>query len=196
MKKIIKISLALFIISTFFLANSFSQGSDGIIFFGVDFTKARLVGTEGFTNPQHLQSSYLRQWNNLIENESEKYDLSKALGESDIVYFQDVVNDRNDEIDPDVLVTNKSHKTTKEDVQAVVSALGNEEHSSGTGAIIVIESFDKHKVLGTMWLTTFDIATLEVIKTKKMSAKPRGFGVRNFWARTIFLVLDRADEEF
>ena len=196
---LLTLTLMVFVLSPSVHAQKKSKkkGPSGkVIFYGVDFTKARLIGKEGFTNPTALKDEFLSKWNHLIINEEEKYDVKKALNKSSLEYYFDVVAERNSEIDPDVLVTNSNHSISKEDVINVVAGLGSETHTSGLGAVIVIESFDKRSELGTMWLTTFDIETLTVKKTQRMSAKARGFGVRNFWARTIFEVLEDARKKF
>ncbi len=192
---LLTIALAIFVLAPTVQAQKKSS-TGKVIFYGVDFSNARLIGKEGFTNPVDLKDNYLPKWNHLIMNEEEKYDVKKAFKKSDIEYFYDVVTKRNEAIDAEVLVSNSNHSISKEDVAKVVSELGNDTHTSGYGAVIVVESFDKRSDLGTMWLTTFDIATLEIKKTQRMSAKARGFGVRNYWARTIFEVLEKAQKKF
>lgn len=193
---LLTLALATFVFAPSVHAQKKKSISGKVIFYGVDFSKARFIGTEGFTNPADLQQNYLPKWNHLILNEKEKYDVGLALKKSKVEYFYDVVTERNSKVDPDVLVTNSNHSISKEDVINVVSGLRSDEHTSGTGAIIVIESFDKRSDIGTMWLTTFDIATLEIKKTQRMSGRSRGFGVRNYWARTIFEVLEEARKKF
>jgi len=192
--------LAVFILAPSVHAQKKSKRKKGpsgkVVFYGVDFSQARFIGKEGFTDPPELQENFLPKWNHLIINEEEKYDVKKALNKSNLEYYFDVVTERNAAVDPEVLVTNSNHSISKEDVTKVVAGLGSEAHTSGLGAVIVVESFDKRSDIGTMWLTTFDIATLTVKKTQRMSAKARGFGIRNYWARTIFEVLEDAQKKF
>ena len=52
--------------------------------------------------------------------------------------------------------------------------------------MIVVESFDKLNLQGSMYFTFFDLSTREIILSEKMDGKPGGFGLRNFWAGAIY----------
>jgi hypothetical protein len=54
------------------------------------------------------------------------------------------------------------------------------------GLMIVVESFDKLNSQGSMYFTFFDLASREIILSEKMTGKPGGFGIRNFWAGAIY----------
>ncbi|MEI6311481.1 MAG: hypothetical protein WCP57_04385 [Bacteroidota bacterium] len=72
MKKII---LFICILSASFI--SVAQNNDAVVWFGVDFTQARLIGYEGFTDVQKIKDYYFNEWNNVIVTESDKYNIGK-----------------------------------------------------------------------------------------------------------------------
>ena len=56
---------------------SFSQSTTDVVWFGIDFTQARLVGSEGFTDVQKIKDYYFNEWNNVVVTESDKYNIQK-----------------------------------------------------------------------------------------------------------------------
>ena len=58
-----------------------------------------------------------------------------------------------------------------------------------------MESFNKPKRIGTMWVTFFDIASKTVLLTEKMSGKAGGAGFRNYWARAYYNVMDKIQKK-
>ncbi len=77
-----------------------------------------------------------------------------------------------------------------ESVQQILYSYDFGDHS-GIGLMIVVESFDKLSVQGSMYFTFFDLTTREILISEKMAAKPGGFGLRNFWAVAIYANLKK-----
>jgi hypothetical protein len=48
------------------IGNAKIQRANAIVWFGVDFTQAYLVGREGFTNPDEIVRVYWNSWNDLM----------------------------------------------------------------------------------------------------------------------------------
>ncbi len=185
------IVIALFLLPMVANAQTASPDDEAIVWYGLDFTKAKLIGSEGFTNPKDILNRYLESWNNVIVNEADKYNLKKFFRKVDVAYDLEPVMARNETITTDGLVTNKSHSITKSDVEAAVRKYKKGAHASGLGLVFVIESFNKKKEKGHMWVTYFDIASGKVLKTTKMEGKAGGFGLRNYWVKSVFNVMKR-----
>ena len=81
-----------------------------------------------------------------------------------------------------------------ESVQQILYSYDFGDHA-GIGLIIVVESFDKLSVKSSMYFTFFDLNSREILFSEKMVAKPGGFGLRNFWASTIYVNLKSIEKK-
>jgi len=64
----------------FIAAHTFAQGlaDKTMTFYGVDFSKAKMVGADGFKDPNDVKTK-MTIWNGLFTAEADKYDLYKAF---------------------------------------------------------------------------------------------------------------------
>ena len=162
-----------------------------VVFYGIDFTAAKMIGSEGFTNPDDIAENYLGKWNALMFDEQEKYNVPNALLVSEVRYDLDPVTEHNKMVDPSTLVIDKDYTINEDRVAQVVKGLDMSlsKYNEGQGFIMVVESFDKTSKRSYIWCTIFDIASQDVIATQKMDGKASGFGLRNYWANSFGAVL-------
>lgn len=170
--------------------------SSEVVWYGLDFTKARMIGSLGFTDPDDIADRFLKNWNQLIISENEKYDIAKFYSKKEVHYNIEMTNSRNEKIDADKLVIDEDYEISKDDITSVISEYEDGDHTAGLGLVYIIESFNKIKGKGNIWVTFFDIASGEVIHTEKMEGKPGGFGLKNYWARTVYDVMKKCKKEF
>ncbi|MBI1287801.1 MAG: hypothetical protein GC178_09500 [Flavobacteriales bacterium] len=157
-----------------------------VVWFGLDFTKARMIGEEGFHDPVAIKEDYFRKWNHLMISEGDKYEWGKALLIADLKYDYGVVDVVNDQVKVKSLVINKSYSISEDDIKSAVKAYTIEDYKDGIGIVILVESFDKIKEQGFGYLTFFDIGTKQVLYTHKLIGDASGFGFRNYWAGAIY----------
>lgn len=190
MKKSISLLVAYLVMS----ANTYAQipladfQKAKVVWYGLDFSKAKMVGSEGFTDPQAIQRDYFNKWNGLIVTEADKYDIKGTFKKDNIDINLDPVNTLNAKVDAGTLVINKSYAITKEDVQKAVSAYQIDQ-KEGYGICFVVESFDKMQEHAFVWVTVFDAKTKKVVITERIDGKANGFGFRNYWAGAIDEIL-------
>ena len=60
----------------------------------------------------------------------------------------------------------------------------------------MVSSFDKNKVLGTIYVVLFDMGTKKILVNKKMEEKPGGFGLKNYWAKAILGAIESSQSYF
>ncbi|MFT4546032.1 MAG: hypothetical protein ACI9UR_000348 [Bacteroidia bacterium] len=166
--------------------NDFMEENCDVIWFGLDFTEARMIGSEGFNDPVAIKEDYFRKWNHVMISEGDKYEWGKALLVSDLKYDYGVVDVVNDNIKVKTLVINKSYSINEDNIKVAVSRYKIEEYQDGIGVVIVVESFDKIREEGFGYITFFDVATKQVIYNHKLVGEAGGFGFRNYWARAIY----------
>ncbi len=166
--------------------NDFMEENCDVIWFGLDFTQAKMVGSEGFNDPVAIKEDYFNKWNHLMISEGEKYDWGRALVVSDLKYDYEVVNAVNQGVKVKSLVINRSHTISQEEVATSVKQYNMSEYKDGIGVVIVVEAFDKIREQGFGHLTFFDISSKEVLYSHKVIGAARGFGFRNYWAGAIY----------
>lgn len=189
MKRIV-LTFALFVFS---LA-AFSQITEEnfqkaeVVWYGLDFSKAKLIGSEGFENPELIRNDFFEKWNVIIINEADKYDLKGAFRKSDLKFDLEMIEDFNRDVAFQELVVNKSYTITKDDVSAAVKKYKTDQ-KSGYGIVFVVESFDKISEKAAVWVTIFDASNKKVLIAEKMEAEPSGFGLRNYWSGAIYEII-------
>ena len=170
--------------------------SDDLVWFGLDFSHAKMIDPEGFSNPAQIVQGFFRSWNNIVVNEPNRYDLKQSFRKRTVSNDLSIVTPRNSQVDPSTLVLEdyETHELSEEIVRDIIKEYDSDK--SGLGLVFVVESFNKVTDLGTMYVTFFDIETRVVFFTKKISGETGGFGLRNYWARTIRNVIEEAGEQY
>ncbi len=190
MKKIVLLSAIVFAFS--FAAKSQYTKADvfkvkDITFYGLDFSNAMLVGSEGFTDPYVIQEQFFSSWNNLFIAEPDKYNLAEVFEKSNVATNFDIVTERNAMPDPGELVTDEPYSFGADVVSDIIAEYDAGEE--GIGLVFIIESFNKTAETGYMWVTFFDKSTGEVLLAKHMAGDAGGFGLRNYWAKSYYNVM-------
>lgn len=154
--------LSLLLMFLFAIPCTFTQNinevfdSNECTWFGLDFSKVKMIGSEGFNNPKAIKDQFFESWNNLIINEKDKYNIGKAFKKEKVHYFLDVVEKRNEIPEVDELVINQLYSISEEDVISIIKEY-NSNGRIGLGIVFIMESFDKHNRVGAMWVTLFDM---------------------------------------
>jgi hypothetical protein len=175
-----------------FSHSSFSQSNkktldlSKIVWFGVDFTAAKFsFVTE---NPTVIINKYLKEINMLVISEPVKYDIKKFFSITELINNIDPVNEFNLKIDPSSFVITNDYKLNIDQVKSVIKKY-NIKDESGTGLIFVAENLNKVSKMGSYYVCFFDIATKEIIDSRRMEGSVTGIGFRNFWAYSIYQVM-------
>lgn len=186
MKKLIFFYLLILFTSSY----SIAQNSNEITWFGLDFSKAKMVGSAGFSNPAEIQSYYLNEWNSIIIKELKKYDISKFYVKPTVKVFLDKAKENNNKVIASSLVTDNTHTITQADVQSVVKQYKG-KGGSGEGLLFVVESFDKSRERAVVYVVLFDISSGTIKKMEKKEGAPSGFGFRNYWLGAIYQIMKK-----
>jgi len=201
-----KISALVALIPLFILtANAQSEkdviSAREITWLGLDFSKALFVGSftqfaeAGEQSGSEIKQKYVPGWNDLVANERQKFDLKKAYSKDNVIYDLDIVTKRNAAIDVGKMTSMNAQddRLKKDDIVKVVSQY--KTGKKGIGLVYIVDTFDKPDEKGVIWVTFFDMATHKVLIAEKFTAKPGGFGLRNYWAKTIFEVMTKSSAD-
>lgn len=164
-----------------------------ITWLGLDFTAAKFIGDRERLGSESDMRHLLEAWNDLILTEKDKYDIPGAVGRDEVLTASDVTKDHNQELAVLGMISNAEKDylhLTREEVGDIVSKY-NYKKNTGIGMMFNIESFSKLNGEASLWVTFVDMKTRHVLFTERMTASPKGFGMRNYWAGAIYGVIER-----
>lgn len=166
-----------------------------IVWFGMDFTKAKFVGQfdQGMgampATGGDMRNKWIPQWNALIQNEQQNFDLKKALNKESIYYDIASVNTINSKLDPDGCMDVNPTKIEKSALAEMVKKYSSADKKDGVGLVFIVENFNKGTQIADVYVTFFDIATKKILVCGKVSGAARGVGIRNYWAGAIKAII-------
>lgn len=170
--------------------NDIFSRNERMVWLGLDFTAAKLVGDRrGWGSPEHTQH-IIADLNKLMIRESHKFNIAYALNRRRVDMEIDVTLKHNKRLDMEYAVGDRlnGHFLDRSDIDQIVR-LYDFVGLSGTGILFIVEAFNKHAMESVVWVTFVNLETKEVLLSKKMMEEPAGFGVRNFWAGSIYKIL-------
>jgi hypothetical protein len=161
-----------------------------LTYLGVDFTQAKVNGHIDYDLGEMVKWHFANI-NNLVLNEPKKYDLPKFFHKSEVLTDISFVEAHNKKIDADKLKSSGEDKElTTASLEKLVKgySFGNKK---GMGVMLVVESMDKIKEQGILHIVFVDMNNSKLLFSEKFITKPAGFGVRNYWAKIIYNVMDK-----
>lgn len=121
--------------------------------------------------------------------EAKKYDVSKKLKVRVNEISLDAVNQVNEAIDPqELMTTNASYMLSEDQIKQIVNALPIQK-KPGIGLVIIAKLLNKAEAYGSYQVVFFNTETKEIIQDWATGGKARGFGLRNYWAGSIHKVI-------
>lgn len=166
-----------------------------IVWFGMDFTKAKFVGQfdQGMgampATGGDMRNKWIPQWNSLISTEQQNFDFKKALDKESVYYDIASVNTINSKINPDGCMDVNPGKIERSAIDGMVKKYSATDKKEGVGLAFIVENFNKGAQVADIYVTFFDIATKKVLICEKMSGAARGVGMRNYWAGAIKAII-------
>ncbi|POY36541.1 hypothetical protein C3K47_09195 [Solitalea longa] len=179
-------------------AQSFSEflndPSIKLTYLGIDFTEVRLMG-DATANTYEIKNKYFALINDVVVNESLKYNIAKAFRKPSIVNNLTFVTEHNKAIDADKLVSLNQADYTRLTPEMVQQVVGNYDFGTekGIGLMFVMEGMNKSIVAAAMYVTFIDMETRKVIFSQRMEGSAGGFGFRNYWVHPVYSVLKNID---
>ncbi len=165
--------------------------SDKIVWAGIDYSLARLIGPGEFANPETIFPAMLESWNNLFLQERVSF-VEKATKKQLIIDIGGVTKANKNagakqiinSPGPDDAIGN-THITAQDIARKVKSY--KMENKSGLGVVFIVDRLVKmdKKGKGAVYVVAFNVATREVISSQREVHNAVGFGFRNFWFRVI-----------
>ena len=156
-------------------------------FFGVDYSLAKVYGSDE-TLGQFIDA--FARINGLFITESNKYNVAKYFKKKVTETLISQIQDINDNITDDSLFGGTaSYKITDDMLENHIKSLPLSA-TDGTGLVFVTELMNKSYKQASYHIVFFDIASREILDSWNAIGKAKGFGLRNYWAGSIFNVLE------
>lgn len=167
-----------------------------VTWLGIDYSHVKLIGDfnqfaeAGASGPQLVKDKYFSGWNELIIKEYKKYDLQGAL-RKDTVYFKiGAINKINAATPIENMEADEEPNYTTEDVKSFVKNY-NFNVTEGFGVLLVCEYMNKLTQKAKYHLLIYNMSTKEIIHTEEFTGVAGGFGLRSYWAKPYFEVIDQ-----
>ena len=105
----------------------------------------------------------------------------------------DITRNHNADLDISNILSEKSadHIHLRKDGVEQIAAAYNYDGATGIGLMFNVESFNKINNEGSIWVTFVNMNSGEVLITERVTAAPRGVGIRNFWAGCVFEIMEQ-----
>ncbi len=163
-----------------------AQNDEAVICYGIDYTGAKVYGAA--ESVEQFAQAFVGI-NKLLLTEREKYDLSYITGTSVTVELQPILDKYDDAVYDGLLINNTSNIVVPEpDYEAIVAGYDIEQ-TSGSGLVLIAKVLDKYSAKATYQIVEFDIATRKVLGSREYTGKARGFGLRNYWAGSVYDII-------
>lgn len=163
-----------------------AMNEPSVTWYGIDYTLARFTSIA--EDPELFVKQYFNAINRLVPDEPEKYDLGKYFDKEETAINLDQVTARNAAIDPATLLISEPYEIGPEDVQALIGSYDT-SGQSGMGLIFVAENLNKEAETGSYYVCFFDTGTKNIVDARRITGKAAGFGVRNYWAGSVYNVM-------
>jgi hypothetical protein len=174
------------------LKDVFTSSETSILYLGIDFTQARLMG-DAATSGIEMRDKYFPGINDVVINEPKRYDLAKAFNKTTINNDLGIVTKGNKKINAeDIISTNSSDysRLTEVDITKLVSGIDFEK-KKGLGLLFIVEGMSKMVKGASIWVTFIDMGAKKVLMTERIESKSSGgFSIRNYLANTIFNLIE------
>lgn len=163
-----------------------------VTWLGLDFTEARFIGDRERLGSHSDVLHLMEAINQLIINEPTKYDIAEAIERTRIEKAINITSNRNSVLEVGELLSDKSkdyQRLKPSDIEAIIGEYDFED-LTGIGLMFNVESFSKMDESASVWVTFINMDTKEVLFTQRLTGKPGGFGLRNYWGRSIYSIIE------
>lgn len=176
-------------------ADLFHDNEVKVTYLGIDYSHVKLIGVfshigrAGEKNVLQIRDTYFPMWNMVVLNERTKYDLSGMLRKSDVYYDIEMISAINSRTDLEGMVSYNTVKFSAEDIDTIVSGY-DLQGKEGIGIVFIAECLNKSQEVGIFHFVAIQMSTGKVIFHRRLTGRPHGIGLRNYWIHSIYRIID------
>lgn len=177
MKKILLFAVALFFVTVGQAQNKNNNESVKVDFYGIDFSAVNVIGAAETDDKFMVAFAGINQ---LLITEQNKYDVGKFL-KLDVQSLDiDHAVSRIDKLKDVKFKNNKKSNISLEEI------IGSYPSSQGQILLIIAKELNKRTNMGAFIAIVFDGNSKKIISQQEFSGEAKGFGLRNFWAGSLY----------
>lgn len=176
MKK--KILFSLLLLFSILVVNA--QSTEPVYVYGVDYSSVKVYGAE--ETEEQFKNAF-EGINLLLMNDAKKYDFTHIVGENHKLKLEMILNSTKECDFSNIKILDKDIEQIN--IAEIIRKYQIKE-TSGRGFIVIAALLDKSVNRATYKIVLFDVETREILKEEEFTSKAGGFGLRNFWANTIY----------
>lgn len=159
-----------------------------IKFYGVDYSQVKVYGAS--ETPKQFKAAFA-EINKLFITQPKKYDVGERLKKNISEISLEAVDQVNAKIKPnELMTTDKTFTLSDDQINDAIQSLPIKKEL-GVGLVIVAKLLDKAYHHGTYQIVFFNTETKEIIEDWPSGGEAKGFGLRNYWAGSIYKTLQR-----
>lgn len=175
-----------------------------IVWYGLNFTESKMVGSfdqamgAGAATASEIRNKWMSAWNGLIIAEPQNYKLKEAFEKESVYYDIGPAEKANQAVKTGDLMTANAFTfaDAQKSVKNAVSKMSGGEKSFGIAVTFVVESFNKTTEEASVYVVVFDIKTKAILISERITGKPTGIGLRNFWAGAMKHVIKQVQKQY
>lgn len=175
-----------------------------IVWYGLNFTEAKMVGSfdqamgAGAATASEIKTKWMSAWNGLMIAEPQNYKLKEAFEKESVYYDIGPAEKANQSIKTgELMIPNAfSFADPQKSIKNAIARMSGGEKNTGIAATFVVESFNKTMDEATVYAVVFDIKTKAILISEKITGKPTGIGLRNYWAGAMKHVIKQIQKEY
>ncbi|SFN39950.1 hypothetical protein SAMN05428949_2701 [Chitinophaga sp. YR627] len=175
------------------LKDFFGDESTPLTYLGVDFSATKIEG-ETATGADIVNK--FEPINSVIVVESKKYDVAGTFRRPSVTNSLEAVKKVNAAVNPDKIKTDAVGDVTKglttADIEKHVKKY-DLSGKKGIGLVFIMDGMSKTNKEAYIYATLIDLSSKKVLLSERITGKAQGFGFRNYWAYTIYKVLNSID---
>lgn len=157
--------------------------------FGVDFTKAKVLGFG--ESPHQIRDEYFKAWNDVTIG----IDMTKLFEKNAVYKDPNGVAKENFARETGTINTGEDIDFTDDEIAARVKEMGTGSKKTGLGMFFFVQSFNKGSGEGIFHVVFFDIASRKVVWHKKMTGKAGNGNDKTGWAAAVKDVFNQIDKK-
>jgi hypothetical protein len=165
-----------------------------ITWLGIDFSHVKLVGNfaeffnAGERSTWQIRDVYFPRWNAIILDEPDKYDIRGMWRKGDMGFDIRMITDINAQTPLEEMEAYNTTRFSEEDIHSFVQKY-DFKGREGIGIVFIAECLDKNFLVAWYHVVAIDMHTREILLHERLSGEPRGFGIRNYWANSLYHVI-------
>ena len=168
-----------------------------ITWLGIDFTDVKVMGHTDI-ELEDLAERQFQGINELVLAEPKKFDLPKAFHKANVESDLSFVKAKNKGLSDSQIKSDNDADLARFSNATIDKMVKSYDFGSkkGIGVIFFMEGMSKKKERSYIWVTFIDMGSKKVLYTERMEEKVGGFGLRNYYAKSIYEALEDIEKKY